>query len=265
MKNLAKNEIRRLEQLIDGLADPEDIDETVHTTRKGIKRLRSYLRLARKSIGTTTYRVENGALRDTARLLAPARDAFVLIETASGLAANEDVINVLANRHREALAELESGGRIQSRRRLEAIAARWRITVSSSPDAASIGAGLRRTYRRGLVDFERVSATASDEAFHGWRRRTKYLRYQLEALGAPKKLISGYLHLGDDLGLEHDHTVLLSVCEECSGFPGFDKVAQRAVEQQGALRERAFERGAVLFSDEPGSFQRTVETALHLG
>lgn len=262
MKHLAQNEIGRLERLIDGLAHPGDIDVTVHTTRKGIKRLRAYLRLARKAIGTTTYKVENAALRDTARLLAPARDAFVLIETAQALEAHPETLVVLKTRHRDALESLESGGRLESRRRLEAIVTRWRIHVASDPDASSIGAGLERTYRRALVDFERVHATPTDDAFHGWRRRTKYLRYQLEALNAPKNLVRGFVELGDDLGLEHDHTVLMAVCDECSDHSGFGDLTRRARERRTELRSQAIDHGAALFNEEAATFRGTIETAL---
>lgn len=258
MKNLARSEIRRLERLIEGLGSPHDIDAAVHETRKGIKRLRAYLRLARKSIGTTTYRVENAALRDTARLLAPVRDAFVFIGTAEDLGADPSILTVLEERHHDALASLESGGRLEARRRLEAIEARWRISVASNPDAASISAGLKRTYRRALVDYERVLTKPVDEAFHGWRRRTKYLRYQLEALDAPKKLVRGFLRLGDDLGLEHDQTVLVAMCEQCSSHAGFDNLKHRATERRAELRARAIKHGAALYDEEPDAFQRRI-------
>jgi len=264
MRSLAKREIERLDRLIDGLAHPAHVDATVHATRKGIKRLRAFLRLARKSAGTTTYRVENAALRDTGLLLGPARDGYVLIDTARSLDADAAVIEELEERHRVALADLESGRRIETRRRLEAIAARWRIHVAADPDASSIGAGLERTYRRALVDYERVLATPTAAAFHGWRRRAKYIRYQLEALEAPATLVRGYLELGDDLGLEHDHTVLLAVCTELVGRDGFAELAARADERREALRMRATARGEELFIEEPGSYRRTVVRAVDI-
>lgn len=264
MNPLAVNEIVRLERLTAGLADPIDLDVAVHTTRKGIKRLRAFLRLARRSIGTTTYRIENGALRDTARLLAPARDAYVLIGTARDLDASNLVLDVLNENYSAAMAALESIDRLETVHRLEAIAGRWRLLSWHGPDPKSIGAGLRRTYRRGLVDLETVRSTPTPAAFHGWRRRVKYLRYQLEVLDAPRSFLRPYTDLGDDLGLEHDQKVLLDVCELHADDEDFASLALRSAERRTQLRASALDRGTPLFSQEPESFRRSVEEMIGL-
>lgn len=264
MNTLAATEIARLERLAATLTDPSDLDVAVHTTRKGIKRLRAFLRLARRSIGTSTYRIENGALRDTARLLAPARDTYVLIGTARDLDASGLVLNVLDDDYAAAMAALESVARLDAVHRLEAIAARWEILRWHDPDSKSIGAGLRRTYRRGLVDLETVRATPTAAAFHGWRRRVKYLRYQLESLDAPRSFLTPYTDLGDDLGLEHDQAVLLDVCESHADENDFASLAFRSTERRAQLRASALNRGAPLFGQEPDSFRRTVEELIGL-
>jgi len=259
MNPLAETEINRLDHLIAVLADPADLDAAVHTTRKGIKRLRAFLRLARRSIGTTTYRIENGALRDTARLLAPARDAYVLIETARDLNAPERVLLEFDEEYAAAIAVLESVSRLEAVHRLEAIARRWNLLVWHGPDAKSIGSGIARTYRRGLVDFETVLTTPTASAFHGWRRRVKYLRYQLEVLDAPRDFLAPYADLGDDLGLEHDQTVMLAVCDIHAHHDACASLGRRSFERRRQLRVGALERGATLFDQEPESFRRTVE------
>lgn len=264
MNPLAATEIDRLERLTAGLADPTDLDEAVHATRKGIKRLRSFLRLARRSIGTSTYRIENGALRDTARLLAPPRDAYVLVETARELDASDRVVDVLEEDYAEAIAAFTSVGRLDVVHRLDAISSRWGLLAWHGPDSKSIGTGIRRTYRRGLVDLETVQSTPTAAAFHGWRRRVKYLRYQLEALDAPKAFLSPYTKLGDDLGLEHDQTVLLDVCNRHADSPDFSSVTDRSFERREQLRISALERGAPLFDQEPESFRTTVEDLIDL-
>lgn len=264
MNPLAATEITRLERLTAGLADPTDLDVAVHTTRKGIKRLRAFLRLARRSIGTSTYRIENGALRDTARLLAPARDAYVLVDTARDLDASDLILHVLEEDYIAVMAALESVDRLQAVHRLEAIAARWRLLAWHGPDPKSIGAGIRRTYRRGLVDLETVQSTPTAAAFHGWRRRVKYLRYQLEVLDAPKEFLHPYTQLGDDLGLEHDQTVLFGVCEHHIDDEAFASLANRSLERRERLRTSALERGSLLFNQEPESFRTTVEDLISL-
>lgn len=264
MNPLAATEITRLERLTAGLADPTDLDVAVHTTRKGIKRLRAFLRLARRSIGTSTYRIENGALRDTGRLLAPARDAYVLVDTARDLDASDRILHALEEDYTAVMAALESVDRLQAVHRLEAIATRWRLLSWHGPDPKSIGAGIRRTYRRGLVDLETVRSTPTAAAFHGWRRRVKYLRYQLEVLDAPKRFLHPYTQLGDDLGLEHDQTVLLGVCEQHTDDEAFSSLANRSLERREQLRFGALERGGPLFDQEPESFRTTVEDLISL-
>ena len=56
-------------------------DEGVHDARKNCKRVRAVYRLIRDEIGIGIYREENIRFRDTARLLAGARDSLVLVQT----------------------------------------------------------------------------------------------------------------------------------------------------------------------------------------
>ena len=62
MPALDQAEIARLDQLIAALVLPEDIDDSVHATRKGVKRLRAHLRLIRDSIDKDLYRSEDADL-----------------------------------------------------------------------------------------------------------------------------------------------------------------------------------------------------------
>lgn len=260
MKHLAATELERLESLIAIVADTHDVDESVHRTRTGIKRLRAYLRLARRSIGTSTYRTENAALRDTGRLLAPARDAFVVIETARDLGSDRAVIEALVADHAAMMAGFERTTRTEVLDRLGAIVTRWRHLMWHAPGPKSIGAGLERTYRRGLVGFETVASAPSDRAFHGWRRRVKYLRYQLESIHAPAASIDPFRTLGDDLGHEHDLTVLVAVAADRPDDVHFADTARRSVPRRERLRSEAVALGGELFSDQPESFRHRIQS-----
>jgi len=264
VKDLAPAAIAEAEGLAAILASAVDLDSAVHTTRKGTKRLRSFLRLARQSIGTDVYRTENAALRDTARLIAPARDALVLIETAGEMSASEPVLALLGRLHLEQVALLESGVRAEATGRLTSIASRWSALDWRGPEVASIRAGLTRTYRRGLADFAAVQSQPSASAFHSWRRRVKYVRYQLEALGAPSKVTKQWLALGDDLGWEHDHTVLIGVCSEYPGDDGFRSVAEHSEARREMLRSAALEAGDQLFVLKPRDFFESVASVVGL-
>ena len=264
MKDLAPAAVADVEQLSILLDNPPDVDLAVHTTRKGTKRLRSFLRLARRSIGTSVYRMENAALRDTARLIAPTRDAFVLIETAREMGASGPVFATLERLHIEEMARLESGGRVDATMRLKSIAANWRTIDWNGPEVSSICAGLTRTYRRGLADFMSVRSQPTAAAFHTWRRRVKYVRYQLEAVGAPTKLTKVWLALGDDLGWEHDHTVLIGVCGGYPADDGFRAVAERSRARREELQSHALDAGDRLFVLEPVPFVESVASMVGL-
>ena len=254
MKDLAPAAIAEAERLGILLATAVDVDHAVHTTRKGTKRLRSFIRLARRSVGTNVYRTENAAIRDTARLIAPARDALVLVETAREMGASEPVLATLERLHTDEMARLESGVRANAISRFESIASRWRVIDWRGPESASIRAGLTRTYRRGFADFAAVRSQPTATAFHSWRRRVKYVRYQLEAVGAPAKLTRRWLALGDDLGWEHDHTVLIGVCGEYPADDGFRAVTEHSLIRREELRTQALDLGARVFALEPEPF-----------
>ena len=262
MRDLAHAAVADIEELAVVLGDAGDLDRLVHTARKGTKRLRAFLRLARRSIGTDVYRAENAALRDTARLIAPARDALVLIETAREMGASGSVLATLERLHHEEMVRLESGVRAEATGRLESIATRWRVIDWRGPEVASIRAGLKRTYRRGLADFTTVQSQPSASAFHSWRRRVKYVRYQLEAVDAPRKLAKRWLALGDDLGWEHDHTVLIDVS---TGYPddeGFRSVATHSLVRREELRSAALAARDPLFGLEPGAFVEWIASTI---
>jgi CHAD domain-containing protein len=55
-------------------------DETIHDTRKRLKRVRAGLRLLREAMGEGRYRRENALIRDAARPLTELRDAKVLLD-----------------------------------------------------------------------------------------------------------------------------------------------------------------------------------------
>lgn len=265
MRDLARSAIAEVDRLAVLLGDATDADRAVHTARKSTKRLRSFLRLARPSIGTNVYRRENAALRDIARLLAPARDSLVLMETAGDLGASESVLATLERLHVEEMTRFEAEVRTDATGRSESAAAHWRGIDWRGPTAASIRAGLARTYRRGLEDFHSVRSQPSATAFHSWRRRVKYVRYQLETVGAPSTLTERWLVVGDDLGWEHDHTVLIGVCGANPVDDGFRAVADLSRARREELRSRALDLGARLFVLEPRPFVRTIASDVDLG
>src|SRR3970282_1293730 len=81
--------LERVDQALNDLTNPDkDRDKGVHDARKNCKRIRAALRLIRGEIGDELYRQENIRIRDAARLIASARDSWVMVETLDKLVAD---------------------------------------------------------------------------------------------------------------------------------------------------------------------------------
>ncbi len=223
--------------MIPALLHPDDIDRGIHEARKAMKRTRALLRLVRDEIGYDVYRNENVVLRDVSRHLAPVRDSDVLLRT---LASIREIFGPSVSSH--AFASTRSHLRLEHRRLRTTVvddrqlmtdlattlnAARARFSARGGPgmqgagpkirdDFRAIRGGLRRVHARGRHGFERATRTPDPETLHEWRKRVKYLQYQVETLSPLwPDLLGAYgarlATLGETLGTEHDFSVLRSV------------------------------------------------------
>ena len=215
---------RALEQL--------PVDVGVHEARKSIKRVRAVLRLTRSFVGDGIYRPDNAKLRDVGRTLGPARDAAVLLQTFDALIAQDaaelgtgvfgDLRHHLANRQRtleNAIDETVKGEVLGFLDQFSTRVAEW-STVASDPnrpvipdDFAAIATGFRRVYWQGRKRMIDALANPSIVAFHLWRKRVRYLRYQVDLISESSAYLAGGLaadlaELAVGLGTEHDLAVL---------------------------------------------------------
>lgn len=237
-------------------------EDTVHETRKALKRLRALLRLLREELGEDVYARESDAIRRTAARLSGARDSEVLLATLDGL----------VKRHprelgRPAVARLRDHLAVENNRqerltlgdpllRAEALgellAVRGRVPGWAVPDAPGLKPlepALARIYRQGRVRYRRAAAGKRPRtpAMHEWRKRVKDLRYAAEMLqreqptsgsvlgrGRRRGQAKGRLRqierraddLGELLGEEHDLAVL---SELVRGRPPAGTAARAAI------------------------------------
>lgn len=239
------------------------IDERVHGARKRFKEIRAVLRLARVPLGPT-FAIENAWYRDAARDLSTARDADALIEAIDKLRdATAD------KRLRRALARMK---RILSKERAPAdLATHITNTLQQLPVAkaridqwplsadgfATIGAGLRRTYRDGRRAMRTALAIPSDEHFHEWRKRVKDHWYHAQLLrDVWPSMMKPYLevmeHLSRTLGDDHDLALLRA------------RVASPAIREaidarRADLSEEAISLGQRVYADSPAAIERRFE------
>jgi hypothetical protein len=142
-------------------------DDSVHEIRKSLKRARAALRLVRDAVTGSEYQHENALLRDAARLLAPARDATVLLTVGRRLTDSEE-----AKRDRgPVLRVLSAAHEDKSRLRRE-------MQKAVPTEIASLG--LERVYRKARKAAKLARAEKSDRALHEARKEGKYLANALK-------------------------------------------------------------------------------------
>ncbi len=237
-EGLQRLTLGELENAVSGFFDGEEhFRVAVHQARKSTKRIRSLLRLVRSEIGEKAYRFENAALRDTARLLSPARSASVAVDGVEeirrvyGSLLAEGTFAELAERlairrdHAEErlMMDPETIPRIVAN--LERAHSRY-SSWPTDPEArnvygvgirnsfGSVGPGLRQTYGRGRREMVTAYTSPTPAHFHLWRKRAKYLRHQFEILTPiwPVVVLGMALTLervADLLGEDHDLAELL--------------------------------------------------------
>jgi CHAD domain-containing protein len=269
------DEVRRIatDQVDRGLAelDGEDRDEGIHQVRKRCKKVRALVRLVREA-DQDLYRRENAAFRDTARRASHLRDDAAMVEAYDALAsAYEDHVELasfaavraaLVARRDAAAPDVDE---VLAALRSDLEAARGRIATWELPGDGFevLAGGLERTYRRSRKRRRDAYAEGSTEAFHEWRKRVKYHRYQVRLLqdAWPRVLRARRreLHtLGELLGDDHDLAVLRArLHADPDGHGGTDLVAALTGlldRRRASLQVRADHLGARLFADEPGAF-----------
>ncbi len=277
-----------------GLTDRAlDRDEAIHQARKAMKRLRGLLRLVRDEVGEAAYKAENTMLRDTARRLAPVRDAKVTIDTLDEL--HRMYVGVLRKRafsHTRtflqarldaARVEVVGDAQLLTDVVVNLNAARARFAAwNPLPDAPrqsrraargvhdgydAIGPGLARVYRRGRVAMRAAYRDGTPESFHELRKRVKYLRYQLETiepvwpelLGAHAARLDT---LGELLGRDHDLFVLGELVrdhDEASADQRERTVLLALIHRTRLeLQYEARPLGQSLYHESPGQFRARV-------
>jgi CHAD domain-containing protein len=253
--------------------------EHVHEVRKATKRVRALLRLFRDQLGEPEFTRQNASLRNAARSLTTLRTATVEIEILKGLETwRPELAPAAAALHQRLDAEEDS---IRAalfsgpgpRQRLVATLERARSDVERwtlPPDLVPTEHGLRRTYRRGRQAMVRSYAAGSEDQFHRWRKRVKYLRHQLEILApvlghAAPAFVQRVADLGEGLGLEHDladlETMVEAASDTFSDSQQRDALLQAIAVRRGELQAEMRPVGEWIYESKPQDFVERATTA----
>jgi CHAD domain-containing protein len=258
--------------------EPGEVIESIHETRKNCKKGRGLARLVRPALGPD-YAETNRELRDAGRSLSPTRDPHALLQTFDDLVASAPgqipdggVLGVrqeLARRSRaatDAILTTESGRLEDAQSLLRSARDRsgdWALPDEFEPMAG----GVTKTYKRGRNRLGDVLEAPLDASFHEWRKRVKYLWYQVRLLrdSAPSLLrpFARRLHdLSDALGDAHDLALLR---QQMRGWHRDDlndeigAVDLLAAGRKDELEERALSLGLRLFAEKPQAFAARME------
>ena len=254
--------------------DELGVDEAVHQARKRLKKTRAVVRLVRDRLGSEIYKQENARFRDLARNLAKLRDANVQIETLDNL--TDHFAETVAP---ETFTDMRRELRVDYRREYQRVInediitsvknqlkdtksniADWEI---DSDDWSAIAPSLKRVYKRGYKGLHRAISEPSTENLHDWRKRVKYLRYQLRILRPlwtemMTEWIDRTHDLSDYLGEDHDLAVLTeftsSQPERFEGENTLDTLIALGDRRRQELQSSAIVLGKRIYTEKPKDF-----------
>jgi CHAD domain-containing protein len=147
----------------------------------------------------------------------------------------------------------------------------WQLpcTDESAHDFDLLGPGLAKTYKRGRKAMQRAYKEPSVEAFHDWRKRTKYLGYHLRLLQPawPKLLKAqrqAVKELQSLLGDDHDLAVLAELLrtlrkngQQASASSEAELALNSEMRRQSELlRRRARGLGKIIYVERPKALRR---------
>ena len=233
----------------------------IHGVRKEVKKLRAMLRLVRAGIARDEYRKMVKVLRQTARRLAPPRDAWVAVKSFENLAGASGPRffalekNLRKSRQHQARRFWKQDSATATERRLRKIGRRLAHLKVQLAGWTTVEPVLEAGWRHGRDVFELVRRKPSPAKLHAWRKAAKSLWYQLQLLQpaepAARARIKQLELLGGLLGEHHDLVLLqeTSTKEADEAAP-----LNRLIEaRQKKLRAEAVKLGARIFARTPAA------------
>jgi CHAD domain-containing protein len=252
-------------------------DESIHETRKNIKKTRALVRLVRPEPGHS-YRDENAQLRDIGRQLSQLRDAGALMGVLDNLrkrshnGAGKSLVTVrkLLAQQKQRLEEEAETRKLKPALASDLLRARKSIKYwpLEADGFSAIEAGLEKTFRNGRNAMTMARKSGRREDFHEWRKRVKDLWYHVRLL---KKLWGEKMEghdaslkeleeaLGEDLNLAILAERVRSLASKNGDGLKAAQLARTIDAARTELRNRALEIGARVYSQKPREFMRQIK------
>ncbi len=259
------------ERLREAGEEGDALAEAIHGARKDLKKARAALRLIRDELGEQTFRRENRALRDAARLLSASRDAEVKLATLDALVegAGDAPPGATAlwrdalEADRDRIADAEGEQTAAAVAAVEEVAARapaWRIRHAGWKLVAP---GLDTAYGEGREAFAALGDSPGFDAVHDLRKRGKDLWYQVRLLrDAWEPVLEATAEeIHDFTDLLGDHHDLAVLAEDLAERPEVDaahrEILKKLIEaRQDELLGEARAIGERVYAEKPKAFGR---------
>lgn len=253
------------------------LHEAVHDIRKRFKKLRALARLVRDELGEEKFKEINVFYRNLGRELATFRDLSAHLETLELLQERYGsylYVRFFKSIRKIILEERDSmeAGLLERNffneylvNQLETAKKNLVDWPIGTNDIHVILPGINRVYKRGRKAMKRAYQKPTAKNFHEWRKRVKYLWYQILLLQETWPQLFGTFEeeihqLSDLLGDDHDLMILQHKIND-SSF-GIQDATQVEIfngiarEYSASLRENAKRKGELIYAEKPGDFTR---------
>ena len=251
----------------------EEVDKSIHETRKSMKRIRAVLRMIRDEIGYSSYYRENTFYRDLGRKLSEIRNFEVLSGSIRNL--KEDLSNTITPDVFELLEKelgrqrnMVTGGQAGLSQLLREMARKIEISrerIYDFPirhnDFRAFEGGLFRMYRQGKRYLRDAKKNPSPTQVHDLRKRLKYFGYQVEILqpifpGPMRAYASTLETVGENLGIYHDLQVLQEFLGELNIIPDqkiSETLHEACLARQSMLLYNTWPMADIAYSEKPAA------------
>ncbi|SDR96700.1 CHAD domain-containing protein [Gramella sp. MAR_2010_147] len=256
-----------------------DIHEAIHDIRKRMKKLRALARLFRDEMGEKEYKALNIRFRDLGREISSLRDLTAHLETLENLKSRygkylyksffNSVEKNLENEREKLTDELSNkefftGYLMEELTSIKSEINQWPV---NSNNINIILPSIQRVYERGVKGMKKAYKTQTSEDFHEWRKRVKYLWYQLlllqdtwpqffESLEAEVHLLADYL--GDDHDLMLFREKVLSEEFDLKDEEQKEMYEALIAEFSDTLRNEAKVKGELIYAENPEDFKNRI-------
>lgn len=283
LKHNIKEEFYRLiraqtDFILECIEDEEmDLNEKIHEVRKSLKKIRAILRLYRDSTGYSTYHRKNVFYRDLGRKISAPRDNHVLLQFGKKILEEapekirdqntEKMVAALEKQRDDSLAKVRKNKDLETIKKELQEAIPDENPVIKNEGFNVIKGGVKRMYRQSRNYMKSILKEPDDTTIHDFRKRVKYLRYQMSILRPVfPEMIKAYRrilkNISDDIGLYRDYTLFHDMLKENDFYNLNDEqrtfITEYIEEEKDQVLVRALEPSKKFFLQKPKSFVKNL-------